>query len=146
MILFLISILIGCSTHKVKIETDKVLINKFISLPIPPDSVKWIYEPVLRKKEDGIGPTDYELIALLYFNDSTIKKYHLEFDNNPSIQDQISVDELHTYISSATKRQDLIHYSLHCKVIKSELIKCPTMVNGCYTIIGNKIIYHNSTL
>ena len=136
-----------CSSHKVdvKIDSDKTLLKKFVNLPVEPDSVKWIYEPVTRKAGGSfdIGPTDYEFIAILYFNNRTIDTFRKDFDSKPPIVNRIYVDDLYPYFNDSAHHAEDFHYFIYSKVVEGDIIKYYRVSAGYYTLIGNVLVYAN---
>ncbi len=54
-------------------ETDVAKLTKFITLPLAPREVRWqVVEQGVRT--GSVGPTDFELVAVMDFDDASIQK------------------------------------------------------------------------
>jgi hypothetical protein len=84
----------ACSTPRKEqpLRSDIGLLSQTISLPYPPDSVLWLVEDQTSSGR-AIGPSDYTILAVLYFSDEQFAKIRTDLAQMDDISNAIYLEK-----------------------------------------------------
>ncbi len=133
-------------------ETDAIKLGKLIELPMPPLEARWqTTEKGVRTA--GIGPTDFELVAILEFADAAILQLEKQMveQTNPSV-----VYVAKTFVQSwfpETIREAFVvddlypdYLRLAARRFQPELFAKGSLQDGYVVIVGNQVLLYLHTM